>query len=59
MKPPVATEQTNDNSTPEDHLAAVTLSLHATLMGLAAPVELLVEVLAFDVPVDESSHRQG
>lgn len=52
MKSPVAAEQTNDNSTPEDHLVAVTLSLHATLKGLAAPVELLVEALTFDAPAD-------
>lgn len=51
-KPPAAAEFTNDNDRPEDHLAAVTLGLHATLKGLAAPVELLVEALTFDAPVD-------
>ena len=63
MKPPVAADLANDNgkcrgsdpggsADPGDHLAAVTLGLHATLKGLAAPVELLVEVLAFEAPAD-------
>ena len=52
MKLPAAAERTNDNSPSEDHLAAVTLGIHATLDGLAAPVELLVEVLGFEAPAD-------
>lgn len=59
MKPPVATEPANDDDEPEDHLAAVTLGIHATIRGLAAPVELLVEVLTFGTPADTSSRDGG
>ena len=64
MKPPVAADLANDDGKPRgssdpggsadpgDHLAAVTLGMYATLKGLAAPVELLVEVLTFEAPAD-------
>ena len=42
----------NDNGKAEDHLAVVTLAMHATMDGLAAPVESLIEALNFEAPVD-------
>ncbi|QKD02701.1 hypothetical protein [Mesorhizobium loti] len=52
MKKPLAANLANDSATPEDHLAAVTLAIHATFGGLAAPVEMLIEALSFDAPAD-------
>jgi hypothetical protein len=58
VKPPVAVDLAHDaglahdNDKAEDHLAMVTLGLHATLKGLAAPVELLAEALTLKAPVD-------
>jgi hypothetical protein len=48
--PPV--KLANDNCKAEDHLVAVTLGIHATLGGLAAPVDMLIEVLSFEAPAD-------
>jgi len=42
----------NDNDTAEDHLVVVTFGTRATLEGLAAPVEMLIEVLSFEAPGD-------
>jgi hypothetical protein len=52
VKRPSAAKLANDNGKAEDHLAVVTLGIHATLDGLAAPVEMLIEVLSFDAPAD-------
>ena len=52
MKKPLAARLTNDNGKPEDHLAAMTLAIHTTMDGLAAPVELLIQALSFEAPVD-------
>lgn len=52
MKTPLAGKLANDNGKPEDHLAVVTLAIHATLDGLAAPVEMLIEALSFEAPAD-------
>jgi hypothetical protein len=43
----------------EGHLAMVTLGLHATLKGLAAPVELLAEALTLKAPMDAFSGGCG
>lgn len=51
MKPPAA-RQANDNGKAEDHLVMVTLGIRATLEGLAAPVEMLSEVLSFEALAD-------
>ncbi|WP_033838616.1 hypothetical protein [Mesorhizobium loti] len=55
VKNPSAAKLANDNVTPEDHLAAVTLAIHATLRGLAAPVDMLIEALSFEAPADATA----
>lgn len=51
VKPPAA-RSANDNGKAEDHLVEVTLGTRASLEGLAAPVEMLIEVLNFEAPAD-------
>ena len=41
----------NDNGTPEDRLAVVTVALRKAMEGLAAPIELLVGALTVEAPV--------
>ncbi|QKC82706.1 hypothetical protein [Mesorhizobium sp. NZP2077] len=41
-----------DDGNVEDHLVAVTLGIRATLGGLTAPAEMLIEVLNFEAPAD-------
>ena len=58
MKPPAA-RSANDNDTAEDHLVVVTSGTRATLEGLAAPVEMLIEVLSFEDPADAIEPPSG
>jgi hypothetical protein len=50
VKAPLGANGANDNGRPEDDLVLVTLGIHRTLSGLAAPVDLLAAVLPPDAP---------
>jgi hypothetical protein len=59
VKRPLPARLANDNCEAEDHLVVVTLGIRATLEGLAAPVEMLIEVLSFEDPADAIEPRSG
>ena len=53
MSLPKRTDLANDNGTPEDHLAAATAALFASLKELGAPIELLTSKI--EAPAEERS----
>lgn len=52
MSLPKRTDLANDNGTPENHLAAATAALFASLKELDASIEVLARRVGIEVKVD-------